>query len=72
MKNAKKNLGIPVIPSINCYSSKGWTDFARKIADAGADALEINVFFMPLDRKKSAADSEKIYFELIEKLKGYY
>jgi dihydroorotate dehydrogenase (fumarate) len=70
IRNAKKSLGIPVIPSINCFSSKGWTDFARYIADSGADAIEINVFFMPLDRKKSAADSEKIYFELIEKLKA--
>ncbi len=70
IKNAKKRLGIPVIPSINCYSSKGWTDFARNIADAGADAIEINVFFMPLDRKSSASDSEKIYFELIEKIKA--
>lgn len=66
---AKKTLGIPVIPSINCFSSRGWTDFAKNIADSGADALEINVFFMPLDRKKSAADSEKIYFDLIERLK---
>ena len=70
IKTAKKNLAIPVIPSINCFSSKGWTDFARNIADSGADALEINVFFMPLDRKRSSADSEKIYFELIEKLKA--
>jgi dihydroorotate dehydrogenase (fumarate) len=70
IRKAKKSLGIPVFPSINCFSSKGWTDFARNIADSGADAIEINVFFMPLDRKKSAADSEKIYFELIEKLKA--
>jgi len=70
IKAAKKNLDIPVIPSINCYSSEGWTDFAKKIADTGADALEVNVFFMPLDRKSSSADSEKVYFELIEKLKS--
>lgn len=66
---AKKNLSIPVIPSINCFSSEGWTEFAKKIADSGADALEINVFFMPLDRKKSSADCEKVYFDLITKLK---
>ncbi len=69
IEQARKNLSIPVIPSINCYSSTGWTDFARKIADAGADALEVNVFFMPVDRKKSSAESEKIYFDVIEKLK---
>lgn len=69
IRNAKKNLGIPVIPSINCYTSRGWTGFAKNIADAGADAIEINVFFMPTDRKKSSADSEKLYFDLIESLK---
>jgi dihydroorotate dehydrogenase (fumarate) len=67
---AKKNLSIPVIPSINCFSSEGWTEFAKKIADSGADALEINVFFMPIYRKRSAADSEKVSFDLIAKLKG--
>jgi dihydroorotate dehydrogenase (fumarate) len=70
IKDAKKRLSIPVIPSINCFSSQGWTGFAKNIADSGADAIEINVFFMPPDRKRSAADCEKIYFELIEKLKS--
>jgi dihydroorotate dehydrogenase (fumarate) len=70
IKNAKKSLSIPVIPSINCFSSGGWIDFAVNFAEAGADALEINVFFMPLNRKTSAADAEKIYFELIEKLRS--
>ncbi len=69
IRKAKEILSIPVIPSINCYSSEGWTGFAKDIADAGADALEINVFFLPMDRKKSSADCEKIYLDLIEKLK---
>jgi dihydroorotate dehydrogenase (fumarate) len=70
IKEAKKHLQIPVIPSINCFSSHGWTDFARNIVDSGADAVEINVFYLPDDRKKSSADCEKIYLELIEKLKA--
>ncbi len=69
IRKAKEILSIPVIPSINCYSAEGWTGFAKNIQDAGADALEINVFFLPTDRKRSSADSEKIYYELIEKLK---
>jgi dihydroorotate dehydrogenase (fumarate) len=69
IREAKKRIGIPVIPSINCFSSSGWIEFATKIANAGADAIEINVFLMPLDKKKSSADVEKVYFELIEKLK---
>jgi dihydroorotate dehydrogenase (fumarate) len=68
IENAKKTLKIPVIPSINCFSSRGWMDYAKNIADAGADAIEINVFFLPSDRKTSSADAERIYFNLIEKL----
>lgn len=69
IRKAKEILTIPLIPSINCYTSEGWTGFARNIQDAGADALEINVFFLPTDRKKSSADAEKVYLDLIEKLK---
>jgi len=69
VRKAKEILSIPVIPSINCFSSAGWTDFAKNIAEAGADALEINVFFLPTDRKKTSAEAEKIYFDLIEKLR---
>jgi dihydroorotate dehydrogenase (fumarate) len=69
IRKAKELISIPVIPSINCFSSEGWTGFAKNIAEAGADALEINVFFMPTDRKKPSGDSEKIYLDLIEKLK---
>jgi dihydroorotate dehydrogenase (fumarate) len=69
IKKAKEQISIPVIPSINCYTSEGWTGFAKNIQDAGADALEINVFLLPTDRKKSSAESEKIYLDLIEKIK---
>jgi dihydroorotate dehydrogenase (fumarate) len=69
IRKAKELIAIPVIPSINCYTSEGWTDFARNIQDAGADALEVNVFFLPTDRKLQSAESEKVYFNLIEKLK---
>jgi dihydroorotate dehydrogenase (fumarate) len=69
IRKAKEMTSLPVIPSINCFTSEGWTDFAKNIQDAGADALEINVFLLPTDRKKPAADSEKVYLDLIEKLK---
>jgi dihydroorotate dehydrogenase (fumarate) len=68
IRDARSNLKMPVIASINCYSSKGWTDFAKSIEGAGADAIEINLFFLPGSRKQSGADSENMYFEIIEKL----
>lgn len=70
IRKAKKELSIPVIASINCFSNGSWTEFAGKIDDAGADALEINAFFMPVDRKVSSSDAEKIYLELVEKISG--
>ncbi len=66
---AKSAVSIPVIASINCVSASNWVDFAAKIQQAGADALEINVFVLPTDARKSADDYEKVYFTLAEKLK---
>jgi dihydroorotate dehydrogenase (fumarate) len=66
---AKASLDIPVIPSINCISSDEWTDFARNIENAGADALEINVFYLPTDKNIGSAEAEKLYFDLIERVK---
>ncbi|NTW25387.1 MAG: diguanylate cyclase, partial [Lentimicrobium sp.] len=46
IKDAKKAVGIPIIASINCLTSDEWTSFAKKIEEAGADALELNIFIM--------------------------
>src|SRR5690554_6011673 len=43
IKQAKKEVDIPIIASINCFSPTEWTSFAEKIEQAGADALELNV-----------------------------
>lgn len=69
IKNAKSALNIPIIASINCVSSEEWTGFAKKIEEAGADALELNVFVIPSDPHKSGKDNEAVYFEIIEKVK---
>ncbi len=70
IKQAKKEVKIPVIASINCVSAKEWIGFAKSIEEAGADAIEINVFILPNDRNASAEKYENIYFDLAEKLKG--
>ena len=68
--SAKKEINIPIIPSINCISSETWIDFARNIQDAGADALEINMFFLPVSSKISSEHSERLYLDLVEKLRA--
>jgi len=70
IRDAKKELSIPVIPSINCVSPGEWTYFAKKMQEAGADALELNVFLMPSDFNKTADDNEKVYFDIIKKVKS--
>ncbi len=65
VKDAKKAVKIPVIASINCISASEWMKFASKIQEAGADAIELNAYILPVDVNKSSADYEKIYLDLI-------
>lgn len=69
IESAKKSVDIPIIASINCISATKWVDFAKKIEEAGADALEVNVFVLPTDSRKKADDYEEVYFTLAEKLR---
>lgn len=69
ISSAKNAVGIPVIASINCVSATKWINFATRIQEAGADALEVNVFILPTDSRKKAEDYEEVYFTLAEKLR---
>jgi len=70
IKKAKEEVQIPIIASINCVSSKEWTGFAKSIEEAGADALEVNVFILANDKNAPAEQYENVYFDLAEKLKN--
>lgn len=65
IENAKKKVSIPVIASVNCVSAKEWISFSKSIESAGADALEVNMFIMPVDLAKRSEDLEKIYFDVV-------
>jgi len=64
IREAKSKLSIPVIASINCISSSDWVEFATKIEEAGADALELNIFILPSDEKLTAEEIEAKYKEI--------
>jgi dihydroorotate dehydrogenase (fumarate) len=66
---AKKSLEIPVMASLNGTSVGGWTEHAKKMEDAGADALELNVYFVAGNIDDSADDVERRYLELVEAVK---
>jgi len=69
IREAKARTSIPIIASVNCQSSEEWTSFSKRIEEAGADALEINLFIMPSDPKQTSKDIENIYFSVIKKVK---
>ncbi|HHB52185.1 MAG TPA: dihydroorotate dehydrogenase-like protein [Saprospiraceae bacterium] len=69
IKEAKSQINIPIIASVNCTSSHEWTYFGKKIEEAGADAIELNMFIMPSDFEKNCEEIENIYFEIIDKVK---
>jgi len=69
IKEAKNAVNIPIVASINCTSAHEWTYFAKKIEEAGADALELNAFILPSDPEKTGADNEQLYFKIVEKIK---
>ncbi len=69
IKEAKKAVHIPVIASVNCITANEWTGFAKNIEKAGADALELNIFIMPFSLEKDCRDIDKVYYEIIEKIK---
>ena len=70
IRKAKAALSIPVIGSINGVSSGGWIEYARKIEQAGADALELNVYFIPTDSHLTGAAVEQQYWELVRDVKA--
>ena len=63
---AKKNLHIPVIASINCQTAHNWPYFTRYLQDAGADALELNISIFPADFDDQAGNPEQTTLDIIQ------
>jgi dihydroorotate dehydrogenase (fumarate) len=66
----KKALEIPVIGSLNGVSKGGWTSYARRIEDAGADALELNMYYLATDPEMSSSDIESTQVDLVADIKS--
>lgn len=65
VRKAKQSLDIPVIGSLNGISTGGWISYAKRIAEAGADALELNVYYIPTDPDVTSTDVEDRYLEVL-------
>jgi dihydroorotate dehydrogenase (fumarate) len=71
LRAAKKALKIPVIGSLNGCSLGGWVRYARDMEDAGADAIELNIYFLPASFDISGSEMEDDYCELVEAVKSH-
>ena len=69
VRRAKEAVGIPIIGSLNGVSTGRWIEFAKKIEQAGADALELNVYYLPTDPQLTGGQVEQMYVDLVRNVK---
>lgn len=70
IQDAKKTVPIPVIASINCVGTGWWTEYAKQIEAAGADALELNIGLLPQDSRLTAAHVEEQMYRIVDKVRN--
>jgi dihydroorotate dehydrogenase (fumarate) len=70
LKKIKQAVKIPVIGSLNGVSSGGWIKYAKKIEEAGADALELNLYFLPTNPAQTAIQIEENYITLVHDIRN--
>ena len=70
IRKAKAAVKIPIVGSLNGVSTGGWIEYAKKIEDAGADALELNVYYIATDADMSGAQVEQMYADLVRDVRA--
>jgi dihydroorotate dehydrogenase (fumarate) len=70
LAKAKESLSIPVIASLNGVSTGGWIQYAKKFEEAGADAIELNVYYVAADPRMSGVDVEQRYIDVLKAVKS--
>ncbi len=69
IRQAKESVSIPIIGSLNGICADGWIDYSKKMEEAGADAVEVNIFFIPGDISVSSSEVEQRYLNIIQSVK---
>jgi dihydroorotate dehydrogenase (fumarate) len=70
LRKAKDAVKIPIIASLNGTTIGGWIDYARKVQQTGADALELNVYHIPTDLERTAVEIEQNYIDILKAVKS--
>jgi len=69
IRKAKEKVNIPIIGSLNGITTEGWIDYSKLIEQAGADGIEVNIFFIPGDIAMSSSEVEHRYLNIIESIR---
>lgn len=69
IEEAKKETDIPIIASINCQSQKLWPSFAKQVQQAGADGIELNIYFLPLELTTPGTAYEEFHLQILREVK---
>ncbi|MFQ5341354.1 MAG: dihydroorotate dehydrogenase-like protein [Anaerolineae bacterium] len=69
VSQAKQALDVPVIGSLNGVSTGGWIEYARRIEEAGADGLELNVYYIPTNAALTGSDVEEMYLDVVRNVR---
>ncbi len=70
IRSAKEAVDIPIIGSLNGVSEGGWTDYAALIEEAGADAIELNVYYIPTNADQTGSAVEETYLGIVREVKS--
>lgn len=70
LRKAKEAVSIPIIASLNCTSMGGWAEYAKQIEQAGADALELNIYHVPTDLYETGAQIERACVQIVEDVRS--
>ena len=70
IRKAKEAVSIPIIASLNCTSIGGWPEYAKQIEQAGADALELNIYHVPTDLYETGAQVERACVQIVEDVRS--
>ncbi len=70
IRRAKESVEIPIVGSLNGVSRGGWVKYAQRIQEAGADALELNVFYVSSNPEMTGADVEQLYIDILQNVKA--
>jgi dihydroorotate dehydrogenase (fumarate) len=70
VRRARQAVGVPVIASLNGISNEGWTSYAKQLEQAGANGLELNIYFIPADLAATGRDVEQRYLDILRSVRA--